>query len=260
MRKNSAVFGFSSSVEDALAKRSRRGARRGLAAREQRSHAQGHEVERAGVAHERERRGRSHEQRRQADRGGQDVAQAADRLVAERGAHRRGGRRAEAVREHGSILGLGEHLDDPRGWPRTPRGALRPAAVAPPTGRHAARRRSSPRRRRPRSPAMPPALPAPTSLRPAHSTAWTSTYLVVNHSGRLGRLRGRALVGRDRVALVVAPLAADQQVARREALQPEAGAAGQRDRRTCRAGCWPRCGAGRARRTRGRAPAGAPRA
>ena len=38
------------------------------------------------------------------------------------------------------------------------------------------------------------------------------------------------LVGGDRVALVVAPLAADQQVARREALQAEPGAAGQRDR------------------------------
>ena len=38
------------------------------------------------------------------------------------------------------------------------------------------------------------------------------------------------LVDGDRVALVVAPLAADQQVARREALQPEAGAARERDR------------------------------
>ena len=43
------------------------------------------------------------------------------------------------------------------------------------------------------------------------------------------RPRG-VLVGGDRVALVVAPLAADQQVARREALQAEAGAAGERDR------------------------------
>ena len=58
----------------------------------------------------------------------------------------------------------------------------------------------------------------------------------------------RALVGGDRVALVVAPAAADQQVARREALEPEARAARQRDRRRrCRAGCSPRCGAGRAR-------------
>ena len=39
------------------------------------------------------------------------------------------------------------------------------------------------------------------------------------------------LVRGDRVALVVTPLAADQQVARRVALQPEAGAAGERDRR-----------------------------
>src|SRR4051794_18043385 len=38
-----------------------------------------------------------------------------------------------------------------------------------------------------------------------------------------------AVVGGDRVALVVAPLAADEQVARREALEPEAGRAGQRD-------------------------------
>ena len=39
-----------------------------------------------------------------------------------------------------------------------------------------------------------------------------------------------ALVDRERVALVVAPLAADQQVARRVALEAEAGAARQRDR------------------------------
>ena len=43
-------------------------------------------------------------------------------------------------------------------------------------------------------------------------------------------LARRAVVGRDRVALVVAPLPADQQVARREALEPEAGGAGERDR------------------------------
>ena len=40
----------------------------------------------------------------------------------------------------------------------------------------------------------------------------------------------RALVDRERVALVVAPLAADQQVARRVALEAEAGAARERDR------------------------------
>src|SRR3954453_5827000 len=40
----------------------------------------------------------------------------------------------------------------------------------------------------------------------------------------------RALVGRERVALVVAPLAPDQEVARRVALEAEAGAAGERDR------------------------------
>jgi hypothetical protein len=47
----------------------------------------------------------------------------------------------------------------------------------------------------------------------------------------LGSFRRRVLVGGDRVALVVAPLAADQQVAGREALQAEAATAGQRDRR-----------------------------
>ena len=41
----------------------------------------------------------------------------------------------------------------------------------------------------------------------------------------------RPLVGGDRVALVVAPLAADQQVARGEALHAEAAASGERDRR-----------------------------
>ena len=46
-----------------------------------------------------------------------------------------------------------------------------------------------------------------------------------------GGLRRRVLVGGDRVALVIAPLAADQQVARGEALEPEPRAARQRDRR-----------------------------
>ena len=58
------------------------------------------------------------------------------------------------------------------------------------------------------------------------------------------------LVGGDRVALVVAPLAADQQVARREALQPEARAAGQRDRR-CVAGLDVRLDAVQAQRAEG---------
>ena len=49
--------------------------------------------------------------------------------------------------------------------------------------------------------------------------------------GSARALLSRPLVGGDRVALVVAPLAADQQVARGEALEPEAGAAGERDRR-----------------------------
>ena len=44
----------------------------------------------------------------------------------------------------------------------------------------------------------------------------------------------RVLVGGDRVALVVAPAAADQQVPGRVALQPEARAAGERDRRRVR--------------------------
>ena len=74
-------------------------------------------------------------------------------------------------------------------------------------------------------------------------------------------LRRRVLVGGDRVALVVAPLAADQQVARREALEAEAGAARERDRRLV-AGLDVRldAGAGRAGRTRGRGSARAPRA
>ena len=43
-------------------------------------------------------------------------------------------------------------------------------------------------------------------------------------AGSARAVLSRPLVGRDRVALVVAPLAADQQVARGEALEPEAGA------------------------------------
>src|SRR5688500_18854425 len=48
--------------------------------------------------------------------------------------------------------------------------------------------------------------------------------------GSARALVSRALVGGDGEPLVIAPLAADQQVARREALEPEAGAAGERDR------------------------------
>ena len=70
----------------------------------------------------------------------------------------------------------------------------------------------------------------------------------------------RVLVGRDRVALVVAPAPADQQVARRVALQPEARAARERDRRRVAGldvGLQPV--QRERRRTRGRARAPSPR-
>ncbi len=86
----------------------------------------------------------------------------------------------------------------------------------------------------PEPPAAEPAVPEPelaaVAARPEPAADAERARAARRGAARpvLGRLR--RLVGGDGVALVVAPLAADQQVARGEALEPEAGRARERDR------------------------------
>ncbi len=134
----------------------------------------------------------------------------------------------------------------PRGGPRH-RPARRAAVPDLPPGRralhalaarHAARRLrppAGPARARPAAAARAGSPRSPSRSRSSRSRSWsrrsrrTSRPSLSSACSSPGR-RLRALVDRQRVALVVAPLAADQQVARRVALEAEAGAAGERDR------------------------------